>query len=182
MRAFISLELPEEIRTEINKIQKTLKGKGIQARWVKPEITHLTLAFLGPIAPEKTKIINSILQEATNQVKPIKLKLHQLGCFPSLQKPQVIFVSLQGELGKLHALAIKIRKGLKKEKIWFDQKPLSAHITLGRVKKSQNLTRFVKKAKVENIEFIADKITLQKSTLTNSGPVYKKLKSFTLLS
>jgi len=180
MRAFISLELPRKIKKEIGQIQKGLKKAGVQTRWVNPEKSHLTLVFLGSVTPNKVEIISAILEEVASQIKPVKLKLAKLGCFPSPQKARVIFVDLQGEVGKLNALAIKIRKKLKKEKIWFDKKPFVAHITLSRLKKRQNLTYLINKVKIKRVEFTANKVCLNKSTLTESGPVYEKLKCVSL--
>jgi 2'-5' RNA ligase len=182
MRAFIALKLPSRIKKDLEGIQKDLKTAGVQARWVKPEIAHLTLAFLGSIAPDKVDTGGEILNEVAQQFKPVKLKLSQVGCFPSLQKARVIFVNLQGELGKFNALAIKIRKRLKKEKIHFDEKPFTAHITLGRIKNRQNLTEIIRKVKIKRTEFIADEITLTKSQLTETGPIYQSIKTVKLES
>lgn len=182
MRAFIALELPAKIKTQLGEIQKELIGEGIKARWVKPKIAHLTLAFLGSIAPDKLETVEKILKEVAGQIKPAKLKLHQLGCFPSPVKAKIIFVDLQGELDKLNALAIKIRKRLKKGKIYFDQKPFVAHITLGRIKKKQNLTQITGKIKIKRLEFTARAITLNKSQLTETGPIYRTIKTVKLQS
>lgn len=181
MRAFIALELPEEIKTEIKNIQQQLKMAGVQAKWVKPEIAHLTLAFLGLITPNKVEPIGRILEEVAGQIKPAKLHLAKIGCFPDLAKARIVFVDLGDELGKLNALAIKVRKGLKKEKIYFDKKPFTAHITLGRIKKRQNLTKIIKENKIKRVQFIADKISLTKSQLTEAGPIYKKLTCVSLV-
>jgi 2'-5' RNA ligase len=176
MRVFIALELPNGIKKDLERIQKDLKTAGVQVKWVKPEIAHLTLAFLGSITPQRVEIIENILEEVAREIKPARLKLHQLGCFPSPTKTRIIFVSLQGELGKLNALAIKIRKRLKKEKIYFDEKPFTAHITLGRIKKPPNLTKIIGKIKLKREEFMATTVSLTKSTLKNSGPIYQALK------
>lgn len=180
MRAFIALALPEKIRTEIGKIQQDLKKAGVQARWVKPELSHLTLAFLGSITPDKVQPISKILNEVASQIKPAQLHLLKISCFPSPTRARIIFVDLGGELGKLNALAIKIRKELKKEKIYFDQKPFVSHITLGRIKKQQNLTPLVSKIKIKKGEFIADEVSLTKSTLTETGPIYQQIQCVSL--
>jgi len=180
MRAFIALELPEEIKKEINKIQQDLKKAGIQARWVKPEIVHSTLAFLGSITPDKVELISNILDETARQIKPVQLHLLKIGCFPGPAKARVIFVDLGGELGKFNALAIKIRKRLKKEKIYFDKKPHVSHITLGRIKKKQNLTQLTRKIKVKKVKFVACEVSLNKSTLTESGPIYTQIRCASL--
>jgi 2'-5' RNA ligase len=54
MRAFISIEFPEEIKNELKKIQEQLpefKGKNTE-----PKNLHLTLKFLGEIRICKGKI------------------------------------------------------------------------------------------------------------------------------
>lgn len=180
MRAFIALELPEEIKTEISKIQWDLKKAGVQARWVNPEIAHLTLAFLGSITPNKIESIGNILEAAASQIKPVQIHLLKIGCFPSPSKARIIFVELGGELGKLNALAIKIRKQLKKEKIYFDKKPFVNHITLGRIKKRQDLTQLIKKTKIKKVKFVASEVSLTKSILTESGPIYTQLQCVSL--
>jgi len=176
MRVFISLELPKEIKTEIGKIQKDLMTAGVQARWVKPELSHLTLAFLGSITPDKIESIGKILKETASQIAPINLRFSKIDCFPNPARPRIIFVDLEGKLEKLNDLAKKIRHGLKREKVYFDEKPFTAHITLGRIKKRQNLIRLIEKIKVKRVEFVISDVSLTKSILTESGPTYQKLK------
>jgi len=181
MRAFIALELPKEIKTEIKNIQQQLERAGVQARWIKPEIAHLTLAFLGSITPNKVEPIGRVLEKVAEQIKPTQLYLSKIGCFPNPAKARIVFVDLQGELGKLNALTTKARKGLKKEGVWFDEKPFAAHLTLGRIKKRQNLTKITKEIRIKKVQFIADEISLTKSQLTEAGPIYTKLACVSLV-
>lgn len=174
MRAFIALELSQEIKKELAKVQKQLQKAGAKATWVKPEISHLTFAFLGSVTHKELEIIHKILDQI--EVKPIQLELAQLGCFPHPERARIIFINLQGDLKELKALAREIRKNLKKEKIWFDEKPFVAHVTLGRIKKRQNLTHVLKGIKPKRIKFSAQEITLNQSQLGSSGPKYIKLK------
>jgi len=180
MRIFIALEIPEKIKKEISKTQNQLKSSGIQAHWVKPEIAHLTLVFLGETAPNKVGEIEKILKEVGGQISPVNLWLEKIDCFPSPAKAKIIYLSLKGELGKLNALALKIRKLLKKQKINFDQKPFVPHLTLGRLKKLQNISGLLSKIKILRQEFFVHQLKLIQSTLTPQGPVYKTLASFEL--
>jgi len=180
MRAFIALELPPEIKTAIENYQHRLKKIGVQAKWVKPEQAHLTLAFLGSITPTKEKQTEEILTEIAETEKSIRLKLERFGSFPVPSHPRILFIDLNGELEKLTTLVRKIRQRLKKEKIWFDRKPFVPHLTLGRIKKRQNLTPKTKMVKIEKIEFLAQKISLMKSILTETGPIYTQLKCASL--
>jgi len=180
MRAFIALELPNRIKKDLEGIQKDLIRAGVQARWVKPGLSHLTIAFLGSITPDKVEPISKILEEVALQIKPIQLHLLKIGCFPSPARARIIFVDLGGELGKPNALALKIRKGLKKEKIYFDKKPFVSHVTLGRIRKKQNLTSALSKTKIKKVKFVASKVSLTKSTLVESGPIYTQLRCVSL--
>ena len=98
MRVFIALELPRETRKELGKIQQELKRRGIQARWVKPEQIHLTLAFLGSTSPDKIQLIKQILKEAVASTEPIVLHLTSVSCFPNPQKARIIYVALQNKM------------------------------------------------------------------------------------
>jgi len=180
MRIFIALEIPKKIKEEISKTQNQLKAAGIQARWVKPEIAHLTLIFLGETAPNKVGEIEKILKEAGSQISPVNLWLEKVDCFPSPTKAKIIHLSLKGELGKLNTLALKIRKLLKKQKINFDQKPFVPHLTLGRLKKPQNVSEILSKIKILRQNFFVYQLLLIQSTLTSQGPIYKTLRSLEL--
>lgn len=180
MRVFIALEVPERIKRELFKIQKELKTKGIQFQLVKPEIAHLTLSFLGEVPQNKIVSVENILEKIAQEISLVKLRLNKVDCFPSPLKARTIFLSLEGELGKLKVLALKISKNLKKENVWFDKKPFVPHLTLGRLKRQQNLEKAIKKIKVHKIEFLGEKISLVQSILTSQGPIYKILCLFNL--
>jgi 2'-5' RNA ligase len=180
MRIFIALEIPEKIKKEIGKIQNHLKTAGIQARWVKPEIIHLTLIFLGETVPNKVGGTEKILKEVSSQISPVNLWLEKIDAFPSPNKVKIIHFSLKGEADKLNTLVLKIQKCLKKQKINFDQKPFVPHLTLGRLKKPQNLTSYLSKIKIPHQEFFVHQLSLIQSTLTPQGPIYKNFASFEL--
>jgi len=180
MRLFIALEVPREVKEEIAAIQKKLKAKNILCRWTKPETTHLTLVFLGKTEPSKIGRIEKILREMSTQAPPVNLRLAKIDCFPSPAKAKIIHLSLKGELKKLNALVLKIQKALRGQKINFDQKPFVPHLTLGRLKKPQNLTWLLSKHKVPRREFFANHSNLIQSILTPQGPIYKTLASFEL--
>ena len=55
IRAFISVDLPYEVKRTIAKIQIQFKGLGLKTSWVKPENVHLTLKFLGNVSENQVK-------------------------------------------------------------------------------------------------------------------------------
>ena len=56
IRAFVAVELPDELRRALAATQARLKERlayainpGVRIQWVRPEAIHLTLKFLGDI-------------------------------------------------------------------------------------------------------------------------------------
>jgi len=180
MRIFSALEIPEKVKKEISKIQSQLRTANVQARWVRPEIAHLTVVFLGETSPNKVREIEKILKEASSQISPVGLWLDKIDRFPSPTRAKIIHLLLKGELGKLNTLSLKIQKSLKNKKIYFDQKPFVPHLTLGRLKKPQNLNGSLSKIKIPRLKFFINQLNLIQSTLTPQGPIYKTLASFEL--
>lgn len=176
MRLFISLEIPDKAREAVAIIEQNLKRAGLVARFVKPEIVHLTIAFLAAVDENALPLLKKIVGRTNSQLKPINLSFSTIDCFPGAESARIIFIQLAGEVDKLKMLARLLRGELKKEKIWFDEKSFHPHLTLARLKKRQNLTALIKKIKFKKIEFAADDIALIKSTLTSKGSVYKRLR------
>ena len=48
-RAFVAIDLPESVRSTLRTVQQELKSGKFRIKWVRPEIIHLTLKFLGDI-------------------------------------------------------------------------------------------------------------------------------------
>jgi len=183
MRTFIAIELPPQIQNRLSELQALLKKSGADVKWVEPKNIHLTLKFLGEIDEEKFVKIAGIIEDIAQGSKQFQINLSSCGAFPKIEFPRVIWVAIDqgdretGELSK--DLEEKIEKlGIPKE-----NRPLSSHITIGRVRSPLNKDKLVRALKEaenyfggKNIEFGVNKITLFKSTLGPSGPVYAALK------
>jgi len=53
MRLFIAIDIPEEIKKYLGKLQEKINTNLAKIRNVKKEKIHLTLKFLGEVQPEK---------------------------------------------------------------------------------------------------------------------------------
>jgi len=63
MRAFISIEIPEEVKDYIVKIQKTIQQTNlIKAKFTGKDNIHLTLKFLGEIVEKEVPMIIDVLK------------------------------------------------------------------------------------------------------------------------
>src|SRR3989338_10137381 len=69
IRAFIAVELNDQIKETIRGFQEHLKPLGCDISWVKPENAHLTLKFLGDV---KMKMIPSVTETLANSCRDLR--------------------------------------------------------------------------------------------------------------
>lgn len=173
MRAFLAIEISEEAKHELIKIQKQLPDAKLKL--VEPENLHLTLNFFGEIDDKKANKIKELLSEIKFQ--KFKGHLGKIGFFPNEKFIRVVWVSLEPN-GRVKELHKEINKVLN-----IKEEDFESHITLARIKFIKNKEEFVKEVKkinVKTVEFDVDSFVLKKSTLTEKGPIYGTIKEFRL--
>jgi 2'-5' RNA ligase len=179
MRTFIAIELPQEIRDYLKKIQENLKESGADVKWVAPQNIHLTLKFLGELDQQKLKEISHILEDVAKEKKSFSLELAGVGAFPDTNYPRVIWVGLAAGNEETKEIAELLEEKIACLGIAKEDRPFSAHLTLGRIRSGLNRIKLVQALNAwtqsETSQFRAQKITLFKSTLTPKGPVYEIL-------
>jgi 2'-5' RNA ligase len=172
MRCFIAIDIPEEIKEKIMKIEKELEEKIKEsAKFVERENLHITLKFLGEIEENKAQKIKEIINSIP--FTPFKIKLKGVGVFPNEKFIRVIWIG--GESKELEDIAKYLDEKLKSEK--FKSEEFIIHLTIARVKSKVNISDFLKKYQgYEFGEFEVDNVSqikLKKSILTSKGPVYE---------
>ena len=183
MRAFIAIELSPDLRKRLASLEEQLKSSGADVKWVKPENIHLTLKFLGEIDERQLGEITKIIQETAGKNKPFYIRLASPGAFPKTNFPRVIWIGIDKGDSETKQIAKALEEEIVKVGIPQENRPFSSHITLGRVRSGLNREKLVKNLGVlasnppqDSPEFLVTKITLFKSTLTPSGPIYEALK------
>ena len=188
MRAFIAVDLSEEIRAKIAGIQQEFAGLGLTqgaVKFVDAKQTHQTVKFLGDVPDDGVEQIKSALAGISQ--KPFELELRGVGFFPaaSLDKARnirVIWMGIERGAEKLKALQEEVESEM--HALGFPlEKRFSAHVTLCRVKKplrpENELRRVLKKIEelreVEAGKMLVEELKLKKSTLTPKGPIYGDL-------
>lgn len=177
MRAFIAIELPEDIRKYLVEIQKQIGDSNAKIKWVEEENIHLTLKFLGDVEEDKIEDVKNILSGI--KVKPIDAKIDGVGVFPAEDYIRVVWVGLKPGtrfIELANEIDNKLSPIVPKEKREF-----KSHVTLARVKFVKDKKAFVeglKSIKVEAKEFKVEGFVLKKSTLTKQGPVYEDIAKF----
>lgn len=139
IRAFIAIELPHEIHQRLDQVISQLKQRlgDTAIRWVPADNIHLTLKFLGDVSIANVEVLKKIMQAEAAGCPHFEISVGGLGAFPNAHHPRVVWVGVEApsDLNNLqHAIeAATERLGYTKE-----ERPFSAHLTLGRV--SRNAT------------------------------------------
>ncbi len=179
LRTFIAVPLPQEARTIIQEIQTDLQKCNCDISWVKPENIHLTLKFLGDTASENIEAIKLIIKDCVRKTKPFDYTINELGAFPSLNKINVLWLGIDKNKDKFRAIVEMLEENLCRIGFPKENRSFSAHITLGRIRSNKNihiLKESLNKYKTPlNIPGNFSNITLFKSTLTPTGPIYEVL-------
>ena len=137
VRIFVSVGLSDEAREQLIDAVDRIRHQapeGIQ--WAKPEGMHLTLKFLGNIAPTVLPPLYECLGPVGAKHGPFSLHLAGLGMFPNRKKPRVLWAGVDGDLAALSRL-----QQAAEEAIMFlghapEERPFRPHITLGRPRRS----------------------------------------------
>ncbi|MGB2855624.1 MAG: RNA 2',3'-cyclic phosphodiesterase [Dehalococcoidia bacterium] len=188
VRAFIAIELPGSVKSALSQLQDNLKrSEHTSVKWVDTGSIHLTLKFLGNIATETIPELTKVLSEAARGITPFHLELGEMGVFPNLRAPRVVWVGLRGETATLSVLQENIESALITLGFPPENRAFSPHLTLGRVREKaspgerRSLGQAVASSKVASMEpFPVDSLSLMRSTLTREGAVYSRLYSVAL--
>jgi RNA 2',3'-cyclic 3'-phosphodiesterase len=133
MRAFVAIDLADEIRAALAREQSRLKaacGRNRDVRWTRPEGLHLTLKFLGEIESARAASVIAALQ-ALGRSDPFKVEVKGFGFFPDARRPRVFWVGLQAP-ASLGELAARVETALDPLGFPSEHRPFKPHLTLAR--------------------------------------------------
>jgi 2'-5' RNA ligase len=188
IRSFIAIELSDELKREITRLQEQLKsGSRAPVKWVDANSIHLTLKFLGNISAGITGKITTALEEAARGVHPFHLETSSLGVFPSLKRVQVVWVGLTGDTDRLNQLQQRIDTSLVALGFARESRPFTPHLTLARLRdratpeERRDLGQLVASTRFETkCSLEVDSVQLMRSQLTREGAIYSRISSITL--
>ena len=188
IRAFIAIELPEELQQQLDIVSAHLMSKmeNLPVRWVPAKNIHLTLKFLGDVSTSSLDVLTKLIESETGEYRTFEISVGGLGAFPNDKRPRVIWIGIEAPPELLAVQrAIEIETG----RLGYssDQRPFTPHLTLGRVPRNanpQDVRGISKELMKESVGFLGaarvHEIHLFKSELRPSGAIYTKLHTVTL--
>jgi 2'-5' RNA ligase len=135
IRAFFAIELGDAARRTAAELVAALRTRpgGDAVRWVRPEALHVTLRFLGDIAPGQVEPLLAQVRAQSEGLAGFQLRLGAPGCLPSARHPRVLLLELEPQ-APLAALAAAVERGVVVAGCAPETRSFRGHLTLGRVR------------------------------------------------
>ena len=194
IRAFLAVELSEELRGAIAAFQDDLKrrlqqdaSKEARISWVQPGSIHLTIKFLGDIEEQLITPLRDTVAEAVRDLPPFVVPVERLGVFPRPQAPRVFWVGPLEEwersegAQRLAAIQQSIEQACESLGFPREAKSFTPHLTLARIKEGERhagnaIARSGVMDRAVRLGSLAiDSVVLMKSELRPTGSVYTKI-------
>ncbi|MHC4606255.1 MAG: RNA 2',3'-cyclic phosphodiesterase [Planctomycetota bacterium] len=185
MRTFVAIEVPDEVRKALGRVQDDLGRTGAKVRWVVPQNMHLTLKFLGEIDETQAELLQGELKNVAGHHASFTLEYSGIGTFPRKGAPRVVWAGCRGELDRIKALAAEVEGVAEAVGIPKETRPYSPHLTIGRAKVPPKAKPLIPKlADYERRSFgeqSVESFVLFQSTLTPQGAIYDAIETFELV-
>ena len=177
IRAFIAVEIDEPNKQKICGLISGLKKSEADAKWITEDQMHLTLKFLGNTDKSEIQKISDALSDIADNFNSFKINFSEIGAFPNMNRPAVIWLGIDKGAGILKMLNEKIETAL--EKIGFRQenREFKPHLTLARIRSPKNTPNLIKLIKETSFnsgdnDSRINKLALFQSALNPKGAVH----------
>ena len=173
VRAFLALELSEDVRYALAGAQDVLRQCRARLTFVNPGQIHITVKFLGEVEDRKIPALMDVLKQVA--WKPFTARAG-IVTVNNPRRPFTVWCEVD-DGGQGARLREKIDEALSPLGFQKEGRPFLAHATVARVKRPDP-------SLMDALETIRDRrygecpvtgMKLKKSTLTPAGPVYEDL-------
>ena len=178
VRAFLGIPLPDDLREKLGKLQAALRKSGVAWKYVDPGNLHLTLLFLGDIAPGEVQGMTAAMDALDGLAFDLPYPVEGLGAFPSLrEKPTVLWAGVGGNWAPLRQLHKQLADAAHAVELEVEKKPYHPHLTLARIPKGFRGPLRLPQKLIEGFYgyLPIEEVVLFQSILTPAGPVYTPL-------
>ncbi|OPZ30450.1 MAG: 2',5' RNA ligase family [Lentisphaerae bacterium ADurb.BinA184] len=194
MRVFLALPLPPPVIAYLERMRAYLRHRGVAAKWVSAEASHLTVLFLGEQDPPRVEALARAVADRCRRLVPIELRTGALTTFG--RPPRVLVFELQDEPGGAFAATVEgLAECAIAENLDLPPSALRAearpHLTLARFRDGREARSLDNIGTRRDVGwewkkpvpepppgagcFRCGEAALFKSTLTADGPIYDEL-------
>ena len=181
MRLFVAIDPPDSWRDSLAALVSDARRELPRASWVRPEVMHATLLFLGDVDDGALPEIDRRLAGAARSAAPFELRAGPPGTFPPRGRPRVLFAGLS-PAAAVSALARTVEESLADMGFRSDHPESVPHLTLARVRdarggggwRAEDVERWRKLAetRLPASPWMVDSVRLVRSVLGPGGPTH----------
>ena len=177
IRSFVAVDVEAPVHAAVAALQAELARVRADVRWVRAEGMHVTLKFLGSVEAARLERVRVALADALTNQPALEVRVHGAGAFPSLRRPRVLWVGLDG--AGLAELADTVDAALAPLGFEAETRGFTPHMTLGRVNSWRGWPALEEQFKAHIGDDFGsshiDVVTVYRSTLRPGGAVYTAL-------
>jgi RNA 2',3'-cyclic 3'-phosphodiesterase len=180
IRCFVAVDISEGARSQVARLIDGFRRQpAAVVRWVRSDLAHLTLAFLGEVQPSFIEAAKPELAQAAAAARSFSSRLAGVGAFPNPRRARVVWLGMEESQAELVALQRETVKALVRVGFVPEARPFSPHLTIGRLREPADVSAMTR-ARFESEQFAIDRLILFRSVLRSEGPTYDELASFGL--
>ena len=174
VRLFVAVAVPAALASTAFEVRPDIPA----LRRVRPELMHVTLAFLGAVLDERLDDVAAAVRDGAAGRHAFAVSFDTLGRFPLNGAPTVAWLGIGRGASEITALAEAVRRALAAREISFDPKPFRPHLTLGRVREGAGrdevraIAAAIERGRVPPLVFTVREVSVMESVLSSKGPRY----------
>lgn len=177
MRLFVAIDIAPAVLDRIERIQRQLqKDMNLSdkaVKWVRPDLIHLTLKFMGEVDDRDVTSVCDVVTRTAAEFGPFEFEVTGLGVFG--RPARVVWAGIS-TCGPLLQLQAKLDRQLTQLGGPIDNRAFAGHLTLCRVKNASAgrvLADAIGRYASESLGTVsADEVRVYQSVLGSAGPEY----------
>lgn len=186
IRAFLALDLPDEVIRFLEDISSRLKNSMADIKWVSPQSMHLTIKFLGDVEKSSIRDIERMVRPIFSVQAQFALDISGIGVFPNLRQPRILWIGMSDPSGQLNKMVAVVEEALDALGFERESRTFTPHLTLGRVRSQKGKDKLL--ALMDSLRFspsmrfMTERAILFESNLERSGARYNALSVFDFIT
>jgi len=141
MRFFIALEIPDESKAQLERLQEKLKQIIPQVRLTDNNKLHLTIVFVGEEPENIKESLIQIIKKASLDISRFEVSPSYIDAFPGLNQPRTLWMAIEGDTDKLFILRERIKDGFEGMGLSIDERRYIPHIAIAKTNESFRLKK-----------------------------------------
>jgi 2'-5' RNA ligase len=168
MRLFVALPLPSRVLDELDQVVAPLRIRWPDLRWLRRDLIHITLAFLGEVDDRTFDRLTPRLERVARRYDALTLSLAGAGAFPGGgAHARVLWTGLYGDRRTLARLAASVSAaGSRAGAPFGEHRAFRPHLTLARCRRPTDVRPLLEELSAfGGSPWTADSICLMRSHL-----------------